>query len=213
MYPCQLIDLGLIDYAQAYQFQKDCVQKVLNGEPQKLIFCEHPAVLTLGRMSKDSNFLWPKEEIQKKNIKILPIDRGGEVTLHAPGQLVVYPIFNLNHYGKDLKAFLHRLEEVIINVLKDRGIEGRRIDGKTGVWVERDKIASLGVGVKKWISFHGLSLNVSNDLELYRMIRPCGMDIRMTSIMKKCNGYGAPLDIRTIMWHSFKAEFNLQEIE
>lgn len=213
MYPCQIINLGLIDYAKAYQFQKDCVQKVLNGEPQKLIVCEHPTVLTMGRMSKDSNFLWEKKEIEKRNVKILAVDRGGEVTLHAPGQLVAYPIFNLNNYGKDLKAFLHRLEAVIINVLKDCGIEANRIDGKTGVWIGRDKIASLGVGVKKWISFHGLSVNVNNDLELYRMIRPCGMDIQMTSMQKKCNGHVTPLDIRTIMWHSFKAEFNLHEIQ
>ena len=201
MFDCQIIDLGLIDYAQAYQFQKDCVQKVLNGEPQKLIFCEHPAVLTMGRMSKDSNFLWEKKEIEKKGVKILPIDRGGEVTLHAPGQLVAYPIFNLNNYGKDLKAFLHRLEAVIINVLKDYKIDGHRLDGKTGVWVERDKIASLGVGVKKWISFHGLSVNVSNDLELFRMIRTSGMDIQMTSKQKKCNTQVTPIDIQKIMWH------------
>ncbi len=209
---CQLIDLGLIDYEKAYAFQKECVQKVQDGEPQKLILCEHPPVLTLGRMSKDSNFLWDRSEIEKKGVKILPIDRGGEVTLHAPGQIVAYPIFDLNNYGKDLKKFLHSLEQVVINVLKSYEIEGSRIEGKTGVWVKNKKISSLGVGVKKWVSFHGVSLNVNNDLDLFKMIRPCGMDVGMVSMQKLCNKNVTPLDIRYIAWHSFTAEFNLKEI-
>ncbi len=208
-FPCELIDLGLIDYEKAYAFQKECVQKVLNGEPQKLIFCQHPPVLTLGRMSKESNFLWDKAEIAKKGVKILAVDRGGEVTLHAPGQFVAYPIFDLNNYGKDLKKLLHSLEQVVINVLKDDQIEAQRIEGKTGVWVKNKKISSLGVGVKKWISFHGLALNVNNDLELFQMIRPCGMDIQVTSLQKLCNRNVTPLDIYISMWHSFEAEFDL----
>lgn len=209
---CEFIDLGLIDYEQAYAFQKECVQKVLNGGPQKLIFCQHPPVLTLGRMSKDSNFLWNKSEIEAKGVKILPIDRGGEITLHAPGQLVAYSIFDLNHYGRDLKFHLHQLEEVIILTLKHFGIHGRRIEGKTGVWVGNEKIASLGVGVKKWISFHGLALNINNDMDLFKMIRPCGMDIRMISMKKLCNSDVTPLDIYIPMWHSFAGCYQIEKI-
>lgn len=211
-YPCELIDLGLIDYEKAYAFQKECVQKVLNGEPQKLILCEHPPVLTLGRMSKESNFLWNKADIEAKGVRILPIDRGGEVTLHAPGQLVAYPIFDLKNYGKDLKQFMFQLESVVIRVLERQNIPGERIAGKTGVWVKNKKISSIGVGVKQWVTFHGVSLNINNDLGLFQMIRPCGMDIMMTSMKKICNSDVTPLDIRYIMWHSFEAEFNLKEI-
>lgn len=175
-------DLGLIGYAEAYEIQKKWVEAVINGHDPVLLLCEHPAILTLGRLASQENFLLPQEEIKARGIQVLDIDRGGEVTLHSPGQLVVYPIMNLRDHGKDLKQYLHQLEQVAIDLLKDFDILADRFSGRTGVWVGPEKIVSIGIGVKKWVSFHGLGINVNTDLDLFRLIKPCGMDIRMTSI-------------------------------
>jgi len=181
---CLVKDLGLIRYAQAYEFQKKCVQDLLQGGPQVLILCEHPPVLTLGRMAKRSNILVSHEELAKYSVGIHAIDRGGDITLHAPGQAVMYPIFNLSHMGKDLRRYLRHLEQVAIDLLKGFGIVANRIPGYTGVWIEKKKIASVGIGVRRWVSFHGLSINVNTDLELFSMIRPCGLNVQMTSIQE-----------------------------
>jgi len=177
-------DLGLIDYQKAYEIQKQWVDQVINGHDAVLILCEHPSVLTLGRLASLKNFMIPKDAIEKKGIDILDIDRGGEVTLHSPGQLVVYPILDLRNYGKDLKRYLQGLEQVAIDLLKDFGILADRFLGRTGVWVGPDKIVSMGIGVKKWVSFHGLAINVNTDLSLFNLIKPCGLNVQMTSIGK-----------------------------
>ena len=177
-------DLGLIDYVHAFDLQKKTVLEVIQGAADTLFLCEHPTVLTLGRLADEKNFLTAPKDIQSQGIKILPIDRGGEVTLHAPGQIVTYPIFNLNHFGRDLKHFLYRLEQVAIDLLQDFDIVARRISDQRGVWVKEEKIASLGIGVKKWVSFHGMAVNVNTDLNLFSMIKPCGLDVKMTSIGK-----------------------------
>jgi lipoate-protein ligase B len=180
--PFQVTNLGLIDYHRAYSFQKEAVDHLLQGGPQVLFLCEHPIVITLGRLGEKSNIFFSKEELEKRGIEIVSIDRGGEVTLHAPGQLVVYPIFNLSRYGKDLHQFLHKLEQVAIDLLADFDIVANRISGRRGVWVKGRKIASIGIGVRKWISFHGLGLNINTDLNLFSMIKPCGLDVVMTSL-------------------------------
>src|SRR6185369_15508450 len=140
---CVVEDWGLIDYTLAYQRQKDLVNRVIAGESQRLIFCEHPAVLTLGRLTKPENILWPQQDIAACGVAIVPIDRGGDITLHAPGQLVVYPIFNLNEYGRDLKVFFEKLEHVVIDLLKEFDILAVSRDGQRGVWSGKDKIASM----------------------------------------------------------------------
>ena len=179
---CQITDLGLIDYQKAYDFQKKCVMEVISGAPQRIILCEHPAVITFGRLAQKENLLIPAEELKKRNIQSFHIDRGGDITLHAPGQLIVYPILNLNNYGRDLKAYLHKLEQVAIDFLKGFDIVANRIFGKTGVYVDGRKIVSMGIGVKKWVSFHGLGINVNTDLSLFSLMRPCGLDVKMTSV-------------------------------
>jgi lipoate-protein ligase B len=118
----------------------------------------------------------------KQGVGIHHIDRGGEITLHAPGQLVVYPILNLVNFGKDLRRYFYQLEQVAIDLLGGFDIVASRVSGKTGVWIEEKKIASVGIGVRKWISFHGLAINVDTDLNLFSMIKPCGLDVEMTSI-------------------------------
>lgn len=175
-------DLGLIAYQDAYKIQMEAVQAVIGGAPNTIFFCEHPAVLTLGRMAAEQNILVAHEELEKRKVELAKIDRGGEVTLHNPGQMVVYPILNLNEYGRDLRAYLHKLEQVAIDLLGDFDILARRIEGQRGVWVKNRKIASIGVGVKKWVSYHGIAINVCNDLTQFSLIRPCGLDVQMASM-------------------------------
>ncbi len=184
---------GLIDYPQAYQRQRKVADKVIAGAPQRLIFCQHPAVITLGRMTKPDSLLYNRAEIEAQGVRIETIDRGGDVTLHAPGQLVVYPIMDLNRTGRDLKVYLQKLEQVAVDLLKDFGILAISIPGQRGVFVGQaslnspaklGKIISIGIGVRKWVTYHGLGINVTTDLSLFRLIRPCGLNVQMTSMQK-----------------------------
>ena len=207
---CRIKDAGLMEYSQAFDLQKKTVLEVTRGEVDTLLICEHPGVLTMGRLATEENFLLSVEEIQSQGIKILRIDRGGEVTLHSPGQIVTYPIFNLRRFGTDLKLFLEKLEQVAIDLLKDFDIVARRISGHRGVWVKEDKIASIGIGVKKWVSFHGMAVNVNTDLKLFSMIKPCGLDVRMTSLSKLL---GCPVDLEEVkkrLMESYRLNFNLK---
>ncbi len=181
---CPFIDLGIIDYDEAYALQKEAVQNVIDAGAERVFLCEHPSVLTLGRMADERFILTPKEELSRRGIRVLPIDRGGEVTLHAPGQLIVYPILNLSQRGRDLHIYIRQLEEVAIEFLNTYAIHAERKPGKTGVWFGNKKIVSLGVGVKKWVTFHGLGININTDLQLFSLIKPCGLDVEMTSIAK-----------------------------
>lgn len=181
-------DLGLIDYQEAWDVQKQCVDQVIkNPDCNFLLMCEHPSVLTLGRLADRSHILYSDVVLKEKGIRVLSIDRGGEVTLHTPGQLVIYPILNLERIGKDLHAYLYKLEQVGIDFLNLFGIMGGRVRGKTGVWIDKRKIMSVGVGVRKWVSFHGISININTDLSFFDMINPCGMEILMTSLAREKN--------------------------
>ncbi|MBU0469341.1 MAG: lipoyl(octanoyl) transferase LipB [Candidatus Omnitrophica bacterium] len=179
---CKVIDLGIIDYKKAYDFQKKYAQEVLNGSDQVLILCEHPTVLTMGRLAKEYNVLFSKDKLKERGVEVLNIDRGGDVTLHTRGQLIAYPILNLANYDKDLRKYLYKLEQVVIDLLSDFDIVANRLSGKTGAWVGDKKIASIGIGVRKWVSIHGLALNVNTDLNQFAMINPCGLDVSMTSV-------------------------------
>jgi lipoyl(octanoyl) transferase len=185
----QIFDLGLIDFAKGLDFQKEIFQRVENEEfKAALIFCRHHPVITLGRRAIKNNILADRSQLKKNNIEVYEIERGGDVTYHGPGQLVVYPVFNLAYFKKDLHFFLRRLEETAISMLEAFDIKGERIKGKTGVWVGPEKIASIGIAVKQWITFHGLAINVKkDDLDNFALIKPCGMDIMMTS-MEKVSG-------------------------
>ena len=124
-----------------------------------------------------------QDELKAKGVEIFQIERGGDVTYHGPGQLTAYPIFNLNYLKKDIHLFLRQLEKVVIDLLSDFGVMGLRQPGLTGVWVNKNKIVSIGIAIKNWITFHGLSINVKkDDLNGFRMIKPCGLDIEMTSL-------------------------------
>jgi lipoyl(octanoyl) transferase len=194
-------DLGLIEYEQAYAIQRQSVADVMQGDEPHLLLCEHPAVLTIGRMDKYDNFLVPRSEIMRHGISIVDCDRGGEVTLHAPGQLVIYPIWDLKRfYHKDLRFYLLQLEEVAIDFLKSFGILSCRFPGHTGVWIPPfpslsipdTKIVSVGIGVKKWVTYHGMAININTDLNLFSYIRPCGLDVKMASV---CQILGRNVDM------------------
>ncbi|MBF0478736.1 MAG: lipoyl(octanoyl) transferase LipB [Candidatus Omnitrophica bacterium] len=208
-YLCQFLDWGLISYQDAYQRQKELVDKVSRNDPQKLIVCEHPAVLTCGRTSKPGNLLVNEEILKSRGIEVLRVDRGGDITLHSPGQMVIYPIFDLNFYGRDLHVFLRKLEQVVIDLLSDFDIVAIRIPGKTGVWVGGKKIASIGIGVRKWVSFHGVGLNIDTELSLFSVMRPCGLDVEMTSLARIKATSIDKIKLVSRLKENFRREFNL----
>jgi len=180
------LNLGLIEYKKAWDLQLDLWAKRVEGRlPDLLLFLEHPHVLTLGRRGNRTHLLASSETLGKLNIPIFHIERGGDVTYHGPGQLVVYPILDLKEYGWKLVRYIEQLEEVIIRALSDFGISGNRDPLNRGVWVDQQKIASVGVAVKRWVSLHGLALNYETDLTYFDLINPCGLQgIRMTSMAK-----------------------------
>ena len=200
-------DWGLINYADGYERQKICVQAVIEGAGDRLILCEHPAVLTLGRMTKPENLLYQRQEIEERGVMVTSVDRGGDVTLHAPGQLIVYPIFNLNKYGKNLKVYMEKLQEVAVDLLRNFGILAISVPGKRGVFVGPDKIISIGVGVRKWVTYHGLGINVNTDLSLFNLIKPCGLNVCMTS-MQRLKGHAIPMkDVKAKVLEQFHKYF------
>ena len=201
-------DWGLIDHAAAVKRQRAVVREVIAGGPQRLVFCEHPPVLTLGRMFKPESFLYTREDILSRGVSIVPVDRGGDVTLHAPGQLIVYVMADLNRYGRDLKAYLERIEQVAVDLLKDFDILAMSMPGQRGVFVDRNKIISIGVGVRQWVTYHGLGINVNTDLSLFDLIKPCGLDVRMTSIAQLKGGPVAMGDVKEKFTRHFNRRFN-----
>jgi lipoate-protein ligase B len=210
---CCVKDLGLIDYKQAYVLQKQHVAEVLSGGPQTFLLCEHPAVLTLGRLADEKNMLIDQRELVKQRIDVYHIDRGGDITLHAPGQLVIYPILDLGNFGKDLRRYLHQLEQVAIDLLGGFDIVASRFSGQTGVWAGEKKIASVGIGVRKWIAFHGLAINVNIDLNLFSMIKPCGLDVEMTSIDAMAKGTIQMAEVKGQMIDHFFRNFRLERVK
>ncbi|MFA5411076.1 MAG: lipoyl(octanoyl) transferase LipB [Candidatus Omnitrophota bacterium] len=180
----EVFDIGLFDFRRAWQFQREVFKAVKNGGLKSaLVVCRHYPVITLGREASLSHILAPQKELKERKIAIYKIERGGGVTYHGPGQLTMYPVFNLDYLKKDIHWFLRKLEEIAMLCLSDFGISSQRRPGLTGVWLGEQKIASIGIAIKSWITFHGLSINVKkDDLANFRLIRPCGMDIEMTAL-------------------------------
>lgn len=180
----------------AYRDAQACQEKLVERRRiwpfDLLVLLEHPLVITLGRNARQEHLLWTDAALQAAGIDRSASRRGGDVTLHAPGQLVGYPIVDLNHYQRDLHHFLRLLENILIDTLDDHGLKGESLPGKTGVWYEGRKIASIGVAVRHWISYHGFALNIDNDLSAFKAIIPCGLQgVTMTSMSKEL---GRPVD-------------------
>ena len=179
-----IIHLGTMDYKEAWDLQHLLWSKrVEDGVPDLLLILEHPHVITLGRRGERSHLLISPDVLEGMKIPIFHTERGGDVTYHGPGQMVIYPILNLKDYGYRLIRYVGELEEVILSVLRDFGIEGERDSSNRGVWVNGEKIASIGVAIKRWVSFHGIALNYATDLKYFELINPCGLEgVKMTSM-------------------------------
>jgi lipoate-protein ligase B len=176
--------LGRVDYAGAWELQRTLVDLRAAGRiPDLLLLLEHPRTLTMGRRYREEHLLVPRETLLARGFALFDVDRGGDVTYHGPGQLVGYPIFDLNDHGRDLHLYIRKVEEALIRALSTLGIRGIRHPPHTGVWVEDRKIAAIGIKVSRWIASHGFALNVSTDLEDFRTIVPCGIhDSAVTSV-------------------------------
>lgn len=187
----EIIDLGLKPYAEVWELQKTLQRKLIDGVGrQSLVICEHPNIITLGTKANRENILIDPEQLKKLGIEVVQTERGGDVTCHSPGQIVLYPILDLSLHKRDVNWYMRSLEEVIILTLADYNIIGQRISGKTGVWIETStdvfqKIASIGVRISRWVTMHGLALNVKDSLAIFRHINPCGYkDISMTEMQE-----------------------------
>ena len=179
-----IYELGTVPYEKALEYQESLLARRIAEEIQdSLILLEHPPTITTGRKGNTGNLLVREEYLKKHGISFIHASRGGDITFHGPGQIVGYPILNLKNHGMDIRNHLRMIEEMIIRTLRDFDIEGRRIDGVTGVWVKRSKIASIGIAIRKWVTYHGFALNVSTNLDYFDLILSCGItDVRITSI-------------------------------
>ena len=184
-----ILNLGLIDYAKAWDLQHYLWSKRVEGElPDLVLLLEHPHVITLGRRGNRSNLIASSEVMEAMKIPLYHVERGGDVTYHGPGQMVVYPILDLKKYGYRLIRYVDQLEEIILQVLDDFGVKGRRDPLNRGVWVNQEKVASIGVVIKRWVSFHGFSLNYETDLKYFDLIHPCGLEGKKMTTMTKILG-------------------------
>ena len=209
----KLIDWELIDYKKAWDQQevlfKELVDtKLLEREfaptdktilKNTLIFCEHPHVYTLGKSGDVANLLLDEQGLKEANAVFYPINRGGDITYHGPGQLVVYPIFDLEQFFTDIHRYLRTLEEAIINTLAEYGILAGRYEGYTGVWLDADndkarKICAMGVRCSRWVTMHGLAFNVNSDLNYFKNIIPCGIDDKDVTSMERELGRKVDMD-------------------
>jgi lipoyl(octanoyl) transferase len=219
------IDLGLVDYKQAWDFQEklfnEAIQQKIalrNGETvgsikNHIIFCEHPHVYTLGKSGSQDHLLLSDNELSDQNASFYKINRGGDITYHGPGQLVVYPIFDLDQFFTDIHKYMRFLEEAIIQTLAEFGINGERSDGLTGVWIEPDtpnarKICAMGVKSSRWVTMHGIGFNVNTNLQYFNHIVPCGIDDKdVTSMQKELGERQDIVSVKRIVKAKLAAQF------
>ncbi len=205
----QIIKWPLTDYHEAYTRQKELFEgikaiKLRNKHenrrditPNYFILTEHPHVYTLGKSGDPRNLLLPEEKLQAFGVQFIPTDRGGDITYHGPGQIVGYPVIDLDNFGIDIIEYIRRLEEVIIRVLADYGIRGERSPGETGVWLDPGgtdprKICAIGVRTSRWVTMHGFAFNLSTDLSYFDHIIPCGIRNKGVTSLQKELGYIPP---------------------
>lgn len=217
-------------YKRTWDYQEELLQSIVNLKiynrdhytelptPNYLIFCEHNPVYTLGKSGDARHLLLTEEDCKNQGIEFYPINRGGDITYHGKGQLVAYPIFDLENFQTDLNVYLRNIEEVIIRTIANYGIEGYRIKGLTGVWVDIQrnprKIAAIGIRCSRWVSMHGLALNVNTDLSYFQNIIPCGIsDKGVTSIEKEIGQTVDFEEVIQIMKQKFSEIFQLEYIQ
>jgi lipoate-protein ligase B len=187
----RVVDLGRQPYLPVLELQRRLVRARIDGEinDDLLLLVEHEPVVTLGRGTRRTSLPLPEPTLRARGFEVVEVERGGDVTIHAPGQLVGYPILDLQQHRADLHWYLRQLEETMIQGLGALGIAAERNPGLTGVWVGPRKIGSIGVHVKRWVTLHGFALNVTTDLSVFNVVVPCGIDgVVMTSVEKETGG-------------------------
>jgi lipoate-protein ligase B len=200
------IDLGQMAYGPALDIQLALWQRVADGEGRSfLVLVEHdPPVITMGRRSQPQHLLASRERLAEAGVELHEVTRGGSVTWHGPGQLVAYPILRIDARGRGLHGYIRDLEEVVIRLAGQLGIEATRCKGATGVWVGREKLAAIGVAVKRWVAYHGIALNVCPDMTGFNLIVPCGLtDRSVTSLAKLLGRPMSVAEIKPRMLQSF----------
>lgn len=204
-----ILDLGQKDYKEIWDLQKIIHKKRIDREIEDtLILVEHKPVITMGKSGKENNLLIPTKSLKDKGIDFYRIERGGDVTYHGPGQVVGYPIFNIKDGLIGIKPFIDRIEDVIIATLKEFGIKGKKRTKMIGVWTETDKVCSIGIAVKRWVSFHGFALNVNTNLKYFDYIIPCGLkDVTMTSMQKILNKKISINEVKEFLVKNFSSFF------
>ncbi len=192
---------GLIDYQEAWDRQRDYVKEIQQGNrSHTLVFCQHPTVVTAGRATEAKNLLVDPKSLGVFGVQYVENNRGGDLTVHNPGQLVGYPIFDLSKMNPDLHWFLRNIEEAIIQTIANYGLKGHRVEGQTGVWIDNTrKVCAIGINCSRWVCSHGFALNVANDLNDFQYIVPCGIsDKEVTSISKEVGNTIAIEDVENI---------------
>ncbi|MDC1317022.1 lipoyl(octanoyl) transferase LipB [Flavobacteriaceae bacterium] len=224
-------DLGLVDYQDALDYQLQLFNQIIDIKLKNrknntkietdnhLIFVEHPNVYTLGKSGDINNLLLNKNELDDKNIQFFNTNRGGDITCHGPGQIVCYPILDLDNFFTDIHKYLRFLEETIIRTLNDFGIVSERSQNETGVWIDSDlvfsrKICAMGVKASRWVTMHGLALNVNNDLSYFENIIPCGISNKSVTSIQKETGRNISLNqVTKIITQHFIEIFSAELVE
>src|SRR5258708_14002579 len=230
----KFIDLGLIDYQQAWDYQTDLFNKILAVKSENrnhpnneqlttnnyLLFCEHPHVYTLGKSGDEKNLIIPGSDLSSIGASFYNINLGGDITYHGPGQIVVYPIIDLENFFTDIHVYMRTLEEAVIQTLSEFSLEAGRIKGLTGVWldvnnpVKSRKICAMGVKTSRWVTMHGLALNVNTDLSYFNHIVPCGIsDKAVTSMEKELNSTLDLKQVKEILRNKLVSLFEMQLTE
>ncbi len=227
----KFIDLGTMDYKEAWDFQQNLFDEIVEIKkknrknntnlktPNYFLFVEHPHVYTLGKSGNHSNLLIDENQLKNKNASFYKINRGGDITYHGPGQIVGYPILDLENFFTDIHKYLRFLEQTVIETLDNFGIKGERNHGKTGVWIDINtpfpkKICAMGVRASRWVTMHGFALNVNVDLDYFNNIIPCGLtDNVVTSINKELNQTETDIiEIKNVLKSCFSETFNSEFI-
>lgn len=211
----EIIDLGFIEYKKACDFQKEIVEKRKKDLiADTLIMLEHPHTITLGRRHNITNILVDDERLNDMDVKLYTADRGGDVTYHGPGQLVIWPVLDLKNFYKDIHRYIRMLELVIIESLKYFNITAVQKKGYTGVWVNDKKIASIGIGVSRWVTYHGLSINIQCNLEYLSLVKPCGLNAGdYTDLSILLSNKIDTKDVKCLFVSAFKKVFDLEVID
>ena len=207
----KIVELGLIDYQKAWDFQTSLFNEILaikksggKQTPNYLLFCEHPHVYTLGKSGNEENLLVNESQLKEIEASFYQTNRGGDITYHGPGQIVVYPVIDLENFFTDIHRYMRSLEEAVIQTLNVYHIKGERLKGVTGVWIDPDtvkarKICALGVKTSRWVTLHGLALNVNTDLSYFKNIVPCAIDDKAVTSME--NELGSAQKLNEIKEH------------